>query len=320
MTDPKGVLIVPVAFNPSGDVRAFTVDASGYLNTVLSTGLTGGGMGEPEGELFTLLGYNPSGELKALELDANDNLLITLLGGTAWDVIRSDGVDAEWDALADVIKNAILTSNLQVIVRNAAGNVVALGPPTTGQVLGESGGDLAWIAPGGAGNYTLIEDKHLAAPAATIDFQNIPQTYKHLELITFLSVSGAVAGTNVPTTFNNDTGNNYDWFREAFRVGADVKTETIGGAYMGSIPTTGSAAVAGSIAGCKAFIPDYTDTSNHKSFTSIGHVKQVNSSGNVFLWNGAGWWRSASAINRITLTSPSGNFIAGCRASLYGLD
>jgi len=152
MGDPKGLLIVPVGFNPDDDVRAFTVSAADYLNCVLSAGAAGGGMGDPKGKLATLLGFNPDGDLRALELDANDNLIISLLGGAAWEILRSDGTDAEWDTLADVIEAALLTGDGDILIRSG-GAVTRLAAGAAGEILTMVGGVPAWgVAP--AGGYT----------------------------------------------------------------------------------------------------------------------------------------------------------------------
>lgn len=103
MGEPQGVLIIPIGFNPSDELRSVTVDANDYLHTVLTTGLTGGGMGEPVGPIATVAGYNPSGELRTIELDADDNLLITLLGGAANQILASDGTKFEAADLATLI-------------------------------------------------------------------------------------------------------------------------------------------------------------------------------------------------------------------------
>lgn len=101
MSEPKGILIVPVGFNPDDDVRAITVDADDYLNVVLNAGLTGGGMGEPKGKLATVVGFNPDGDVRALELDANDNLIVTLLvdaGSDEDDILTNKSGEASWEA------------------------------------------------------------------------------------------------------------------------------------------------------------------------------------------------------------------------------
>lgn len=150
MAVPKGLLVVPIGFNPSGDVRAITLSADDYLNCVLEAGLTGGGVGEPKGNLVTICGFDPDGKLRAIELDANDNVLMTLLGGSANQIVKSDGTDAEWSTLADVIEAAILTVDGDIMIREG-GVVKRLAKPAIGQILGESGQIPAWIAkPSGA--------------------------------------------------------------------------------------------------------------------------------------------------------------------------
>ena len=152
MGEPKGYLILPIGFNPSDDVRAFTVDVNDYLKTALEAGLSGSAVGEPKGRIVTICGVNPDGDIRAIELDANDNVLISLLGGSANQVIKSDGTDAEWDDLSDVIEAAILTADGDIMIRSG-GVVQRLAKPAVGEILGESSQIPAWIAKP-SGGYT----------------------------------------------------------------------------------------------------------------------------------------------------------------------
>lgn len=144
MAAPKGLLVIPIGFNPSGDIRAVTVSADDYLNVALETGLTGGGMGEPEGRIVTMCGYDPDGNLRAIEMDANDNVLMSLLGGSVNQILVSDGTKFMAETLANLIEAAILTADGDILIRSG-GVAQRLAKPSVGQILGESGQIPAWI-------------------------------------------------------------------------------------------------------------------------------------------------------------------------------
>lgn len=189
-----------------------------------------------------------------------------------------------------------------------------------GKVTDEGGGKVTVdITPGaGGGAWTLIEDIHLAGDGG-IDFQSIPDTYKHLKIIASLRSDRAAVSDAVYIRFNNDSGNNYDFTRQLSRAAGPLTAEGIGVSYMynGCVAATGPANV---FDGSEILIPDYTDTGNQKTCTVQGTLKQANTPGNVFILTSAGWWRNTAAISRITLSPELGtNFKAGSRASLYGI-
>jgi len=152
MGDPKGFLIVPVGFGPSGNIRAFTVDENGNLLVALSDLGGAAGMGEPKGKLVTPVAFDPDGNLKSLELDSSDYLLVSLMGGALNDILKSDGTKAVFDSLAAVLKAAILTTDGDLLYRDGAGNVTRLPVGADGEVLSVVGGVPAWAA--AAGGYT----------------------------------------------------------------------------------------------------------------------------------------------------------------------
>jgi hypothetical protein len=202
-----------------------------------------------------------------------------------------------------------------------ADNVAArLGIGTDGQVLTVDttlGPKMKWAAaPGGAGGaMTLIQDIPLGADAATIDFTAIPATYKHLRLIADLrgTVAG-VNGTDALVRFNGDTAANYDYRR----VMDGVEGES--GAPIASPPLVlipGAGNLAGLFGYFDADVVDYANTARNKVAKFSGGWQQSAVFGNM-RW-GMVHWRSAAAINRITLLPASGNFLAGSRVSLYGI-
>jgi len=143
----KGLLATLLGLDASGIPYALAVDENGYVRASLPGQAGGGTKHNPKGLLINPVGFSPTGVLKNLQVDAGGNLIVTLVGGSANEILKSDGTDGEWDTLANVIKETILFSNGEIIIRDGSGNVVRLPAPATGNVLGESGQIPAWITP-----------------------------------------------------------------------------------------------------------------------------------------------------------------------------
>lgn len=196
-------------------------------------------------------------------------------------------------------------------------------PPdfTTGQIVTEEqldtlSGDLTQLHDNGV---WLVAETTLATAAATIDLQNIPQTYRHLELvITSKAVSGGQTGCF--GRFNNDSDNTYD---RLYDGGMDNGTDV--GAGGTALSSAEFGAVAGSSGGgwglAKVLIGEYATTSRHKMYT--GHSVTyygTDAAGNFETHTDGGRWRSTAAVNRITVFTASGvNLAAGSSLSLYGV-
>lgn len=93
---------------------ALAVDENGYLMLSFPGQAGGGTKRNPVGDLISPVGISPSGLLKNLQVDAGGNLIITLLGGTANQIVKSDGTDAEWDDLLDIINALKLNARARV--------------------------------------------------------------------------------------------------------------------------------------------------------------------------------------------------------------
>jgi len=278
-------------------------------------------MGAPIGKIATVCGLNPDGKIRSLELDANDNLLISLLGGALWQVVRSDGTDAEWDNLADVIAGAILTSDGDIIIRTAAGVVTRLAIGTEGQALMVSGGQPAWgnIV---SGDFRLIERIELASAQATFQFNNIPADYFTLRWSG--SVRSATAGVadSVYLQCNNDADKNYHWTMAYFyptdqaKCGQNISDTKI---IIGS--AAGATATPNRFSPLSGEIPAYAKSDRHKHgiFWVCRHTTEAPGV-NQALYYSHGTWFKNNPITSLTFFLASGNnFLAGSFISLYGM-
>lgn len=170
---------------------------------------------------------------------------------------------------------------------------------------------------GGPGSLVYIDEQTLAASAASIDFQNIPATYKHLVLMGDLRGDTAAATVNVWVRLNGDSGANYDYEALAVdgasvsRYAADAAAQFLVGNAMAS---TGRA---NRFSGLRIEVPDYANTTREKSLLS--HSVSIQPGGARSMNSFGGQWRSTVAINRLTFLPSVGNFVAGSRLTLYAL-
>lgn len=192
-------------------------------------------------------------------------------------------------------------------------------PSSTTQPTCNLGGVYNGNQSGGGGTLSLISRQLLAAPAASVTFSSIPQTYENLVLEIIAACSDATAGIDLHAQFNGDTGANYDW-AGSYASGA-------GGGQEGQVAATsmkigygvGTTAPANQAALTHIRINGYARTTFLKTAIAQADSVQGATTTTTFMESLMGNWRSTAAINRITFTDASGgNFIAGSVFSLYG--
>lgn len=166
---------------------------------------------------------------------------------------------------------------------------------------------------------TKIQEVLLAAPAATITFTNIPQTFRNLRLVLTGRSAKAATTDMLYLQFNGDTGANYD-FQQLTGIGATAAGNEFFGANairMGYIP--GANATADYAACAVVDIPNYANTTFQTVANSRVSQHYGTASGNMETYLIAGFWRSKAGITSITLSLTSTvNFAAGTIAMLYG--
>jgi hypothetical protein len=173
---------------------------------------------------------------------------------------------------------------------------------------------------GGGGAWTLISTQTLNASAASIDIQNIPGTFNHLFLVIIARGDGAVLEANILIRFNSDAGGNYDaedvFSNNAIAGGAGVNAGTaarVGNAIsaLGTSPGFGQA---------QTMFPFYSQTTALKGWiTQSGRMSTVGDASRYTIDQWQGQWRSSAAINRLTLTLSTGNYVAGTAYTLHGI-
>lgn len=159
-----------------------------------------------------------------------------------------------------------------------------------------------------------------ASGAATITFNSIPSTYKHLQLRAISKCTSAGASFGLITmNFNSDTtAANYTYHRIAGSgaIAQAYSTTALGYSAMSYI-TTNDASISGMFAGAIIDILDYTDTNKYKTIRSLSGFNFNNNTGYIGFMSSL--WLSTSAITSITIGSQSDNLAQYTQFALYGV-
>jgi hypothetical protein len=166
----------------------------------------------------------------------------------------------------------------------------------------------------------LIAKNVLGSAANTIDFQSIPGTYTDLSLVASLRADfNTVQHYAVCSlTFNNSGGTAYSNRR---LVGTPTAAVSFSDSSQASfqVIVNGTASTASTFGQFALYVPNYAGASNKSASGDL--VQESNSAANSEALNiaYAYLWANTAAIDRITLTAGSGNFVSGSSAFLYGI-
>jgi hypothetical protein len=156
-----------------------------------------------------------------------------------------------------------------------------------------------------------------AGGVSTVTFNDIPQTYKHLQLrVTARNtrVSGYNAGT-LTGYFNGDTGINYS---NHYLYGDSGTIYSFSSLATSGFTVTRCAdnSVANVVGVSITDILDYTNTNKYKTMRSITGIEN-NSVGEMQYTSNV--WMSTTAVTSITIDTPTFNIMQHSRFSLYGI-
>ena len=160
--------------------------------------------------------------------------------------------------------------------------------------------------------------------SSTITFSSIPSTYKHLQIRSlYISTAGSNDRQNMLVKFNSDTTSTLPahFLRGRSDGVAGYSDFRSSGNFVLWYSGYSSPSQSYLIGGVSIIdIHDYTSTIKNKTVRSFTGADDNNSvSGGSGIVLDSALWESTSAINSITLTSPSGNFATGSVFSLYGI-
>jgi hypothetical protein len=176
-----------------------------------------------------------------------------------------------------------------------------------GTTITATAGVISVAAPAGM---VLIQNQTLVAPAATVTFSAIPQTYTSLMLL-IGTVNTAGSPQEFFVSFNGDAGANYSSLSitntAGTITGGDINAQTA--TFIGIAHNSG-------ISIMRATIPFYATALTKAVETTY---QAVNPGFNSYNGSAGGAWNSTAAITSLVLALASGNFATGSVFSLYGL-
>jgi len=179
-------------------------------------------------------------------------------------------------------------------------------------------------AKSGATGISLALDNNFMEPIAStlvgsgganiVIFNDIPQTYKHLQIR--YNARNAAATDTVLARFNSDSGTNYAWHSlrgtgtatQAVGTSSQTRMEMPFNAYSGTTANAFGVAIID--------VLDYANTNKNKTLRALGGA-DLNGSGYLFFESGL--WMNTAAITTFEIYPESGNFAQYSRFSLYGI-
>ena len=162
-------------------------------------------------------------------------------------------------------------------------------------------------------NYILLERVELNASAASVTFDNIPQSgYTDLKVAVSARGTDSNLAVGLRISFNGVTTNLSD--RYLFGTGAGTSSGTDTFIYINEMNAATS--TANTFTSADVYIPNYT-SSNFKS-VSVDAVMENNATTAYSMLN-AGLWSSTAAITSATIYPSSGSLVANSTFSLYGV-
>lgn len=153
---------------------------------------------------------------------------------------------------------------------------------------------------------TALANINLEEASPTVEFSDIPDTYRDLVLI--FTGTGSEQ-TNLTIAFNSDSGSNY----------TTVKMEGTGGGASAADQsqtylnlTQGTNINTSPTSNATVEIFDYSTTDKHK--TILSRFNNSNDSTNLT----AGRYKSTNAISTLLVATTGGDFNAGTKVALFG--
>jgi hypothetical protein len=232
-------------------------------------------------------------------------------------VLNGNLDNANLHASAAIAKSKLAALDIMNSDVNGAAAIAVskLAAGTEGQSLDTVAGVPAWTTPVPSG-LTLISEQLLAAPAASVTFSAIPQTYRSIEVRALAKSDAAVHATLLLLDFNGDAGAvySYQWNSGYGAFGMrGVATLDQVRAELGDV----SAATQTYPSAIYLLIPGYAGTVLMKAWT--GHVGGAQSEGSPGGFAVGGGFKRTTAITSLRLRPNAGNFIIGSRFALYGV-
>jgi len=170
----------------------------------------------------------------------------------------------------------------------------------------------------GVGSMARLADVLLAADAANIDFQNIPQTYAHLLLAGAVRTTAAVLLDSLFMRINGDAGASYHTHGVLGSNNTVSAFSLVAGQSLSIAGMPGASAPAGIQGKFMLWMPGYT-RANGAGWVSVAWALTGGTAAGFNNMLRGGHWAGSTAVNRLTVLSTAGQLASGSRVTLYGL-
>ena len=191
-----------------------------------------------------------------------------------------------------------------------------------GMVVCYSDSTTVYVTGSGDAPMVKITETKLTGSATTIDFSDIPQTYKHLKLIGSVRTDlAATLDSLLMRINNNSTADDYafqNMSAVAATIGAAeyVTDETSAVVAL----TTGASASAGYFGTFDVILSDYANANKSPTFISSCFAMTGVATGNLYFRHYAGLLDVSGAVTRLTFFPDGGtNLVEHSIISLYGI-
>jgi hypothetical protein len=151
-----------------------------------------------------------------------------------------------------------------------------------------------------------------AGGAASVTFSSIPQTFTDLKVVASTRTNSAQSDNSMDISFNGSSSS----FSARFVYGSGSAAASGTGSTL-ILQSDGGTATANTFGSAEIYIPNYTSTSNAKSYSNDGVTENNATSAIAGLLAGL-WSATPAAITSLTLTA-SGSFVEFSEFSLYGI-
>jgi hypothetical protein len=167
----------------------------------------------------------------------------------------------------------------------------------------------------------FISETVLSASAANVTFNNIPQGFRHLVVMSSARTDRAAENDTISIRANGDSGSNYD-FQQVVGSSATASASTIRGTTGFLAGNTEAAnSRANTFAPMIAWIFDYTINTQDKYCIGLsGPIGNLSADADLSIHLVLGHWRNLNVITSLVLVPLTGpNFVSGSRFQLYGI-
>jgi hypothetical protein len=166
-------------------------------------------------------------------------------------------------------------------------------------------------------SYTLIERKEVTSTVLSVVFENIPQFYTDLVILASARSGFSATTGELGMWINGETFPTNEQSFKTLQGNGSTASSTNNFTYqlVGNIP--GGTSTANTFGNTSIYIPNYTNTSTFKSFSTDSVSENNATAANQMI--SAGLRAITGAVNSITLWA-STNLQAGSTFSLYGIN